>query len=622
VSPRLKHLADCALVAVCLSAVPAISGCRWLGDADPAEQSSVIDADSLPTYQDDEDPALAANAPITPAHAGDEANAERLTAAALNGQDWQTRLAAIDALGNLGDAKSRATLRQLAVDRAEKIRIAAVSAMARLGEREAVFAAAEDDSWRVRLEVARALSGYPDRDGSDTARQLLDDPSAEVQRAVVAALERWPLREAGPIWIEALGKASYLPRVTAAEQLAAQWPAAAEFPVQGTPQQRAAAREELGRRFRQEFARQGDLESARSTLDARPAAPVDPRQLDHVERLVALQDVPGLIDYGPGLVEVLEHLVFDRHRVLPEVVYRDVLPRRETSFEVLDRLDSADPSQRRAAAGELAELAGRHPLRRLVARRLEQLLVAGKEQDPLVWANALTAVRGDCDAPAIRLAYAAMGDPSPEVRRRACENLAACPDPRHATVLVPALRDSSRAVVVAALLALGAAGRIDDTAPVRQLLLSADEALRLETAIALVQLGDPAGEAELTRLADATDPKVRCHAAVAMGRYPQPSYAPTLIRMLDDRVAVCRAALESLPKVVGYDVSISDGQFPTTTAQRVQRWKKAATGGRAQIPTTAGRAQTQPTPIDHDLPSRQTNTMIFPNPFDRSPPGP
>jgi len=620
-SLRLTRLTECAWVAVCLSAVVAIYGCQWCHEAGLTEQPSVVNGGPSPVDRNDGNPAVTAGTRIAPAHA--ERDVERLVAAAQNGQDWQTRLAAIDALANLGDAKSRATLRQLLDDRTEKVRIAAVSAIARSGEKEPVLAAAADDSWRVRLEVARALGAYPDRDGVATARQLLDDPSAEVQRAVVLAVESWPWREAGSIWIEALNTASYLPRATAAERLAAHWPAADGFPVQGSPEQRAAAREELQRRFRQEFGLETDVEEAPKVPGGSPAAPIGPRQLDDVERLVQQQDVAGLIHYGPGLVDALEQLVFQRRRVLPEAIYRDVLPRREAAFEVLDRLSDSDVSQRRTAAGALAELAAARPLRRLTAWRLEQLLVAGKEQDPLVWANALTAVRGDGDAPAIRLAYAAINDPSAEVRRRACENLAACPDPEHATVLLPALRDPNRAVVVAAVRALGAAGRIEDTEPLRRLLLSADESLRLETAIALIQLGDPAGEAELTRLAYVSDPKVRCHVAVTMGRYPRAVYVPILIHMLDDRVAVRRAALESLPKVVGYDASTSDGRSPTTTPQRVQRWKhwqKAATAGRAQKAATAGRAQ--PHPITDDLPFRPTDTIISPDQLDHSPPNP
>ena len=195
------------------------------------------------------------------------------------------------------------------------------------------------------------------------------------------------------------------------------------------------------------------------------------------------------------------------------------------------------------------------------------------EPDQLVWQSLLAAVAADSSEPSVRLAYAAISHPSPEVRRRACRHLAAHPHPQHAKVLLPALEDRNQSVVCAAVRALGAAGRMDDTGPLRRLLGTSSEQLRLETATALVQLGDAAGTAALQRLAYADDAKVRRQVAVVMGEMGEPSFVPTLIRLLDDRVAVSRAALESLPKVVGHDASETDDQSPATTAERIRRWK-------------------------------------------------
>ena len=58
---------------------------------------------------------------------------------------------------------------------------------------------------------------------------------------------------------------------------------------------------------------------------------------------------------------------------------------------------------------------------------------------------------GDGSEPAIRLAYAAISHPSPEVRRLACEHLAAHADPEHAAVLdraAPGAPDEAGGVAV------------------------------------------------------------------------------------------------------------------------------------------------------------------------------
>jgi HEAT repeat protein len=285
---------------------------------------------------------------------------------------------------------------------------------------------------------------------------------------------------------------------------------------------------------------------------------------------VKRQDFRAVAEYGPGLIDALEELVFDRQELLPEAIYREVLPLYGSAFAALDAMDSIDVLERRRAAGRLAGLAAGRPLGRLAVFRLAQLAVA--EPDALVWQGVLTAVSGDGSEPSIRLAYSAISHPSAEVRRRACEHLAAHPDAGHAKVLVPALEDESEAVASAAAAALGAAGQMDDTEPLRQLLRRDSEPLRLVTAMVLWRLRDPAGSAELERLAYSSDAKVRCQTARAMGETAEPGFVPVLIRLLDDRPAVCQAALEALSQAVGRDMSESDDRPPPSTTERVRRW--------------------------------------------------
>ena len=236
------------------------------------------------------------------------------------------------------------------------------------------------------------------------------------------------------------------------------------------------------------------------------------------------QDLRGLKQFGPGLVEALEQLAIERGQSLPEAVYREVLPRYQPVFTTLARLASENVAGRRQAADELLVSTRSAPLSRLAVYRLSQQVAA--ESDPLVWQNVLTAVAGDASEPAARLACAAMSHPDDEVRRRACQHLAAHPSAAYVSVLLPALQDSSQAVVIGALRALAAVGRIDDPRPVRQLLRSDNEEVQLEAACALVRLGDAGGVPALERMTYSETPDIRAAAARAMGGWATPSSPP------------------------------------------------------------------------------------------------
>jgi len=209
----------------------------------------------------------------------------------------------------------------------------------------------------------------------------------------------------------------------------------------------------------------------------------------------------------------------------------------------------------------------------LAVSRLNLLVAA--EPDQLVWRSVLTAIAGDGSEAAVRLAGAGLSHPAAEVRRRACEHLAAHPSERTAKLLMPALEDDSLSVVCAAVRALAAAGRIDDTEPLHRLLGRGNEYVRIETAVALRRLGDAAGTDELKRLSYSSDPEIRRRVASSLGERPEPEFMPALIRMLDDRRASVRsAALASLPKVAGQRAADTVESESATTTERIRRWKQ------------------------------------------------
>jgi len=515
----------------------------------------------------DDDPRVRAVALVTLTARKHPSARDHLTSA-LHDVDLQVRLTAIHGLGQLDDAQARATLTDLLKDRSELIRAEAVAAIAVRGSRAVVLGAAGDSSWRVRLKVAEILADYGDREGAAVARRLLDDPSAEVERQVVRSLTAWPWETAGPVLFEALGKNAVSVRKLAAEQTAARWPAGGRFPFDAPPARRTEALHDLQTRFQREFGDKG-VNAAMSANQQPQAAASDAE----VEKLLAAGDLRALAETGPAVVAALERLAIDRKLTLPEAVYHNVLPRQSAAFAALDHMHGEMVDQRRLAAEELDAAASKQPLNRLAVARLCDL--ATSETDAAVWLRDLDALGDNGSEPAVRMARLALGQAAGTVRRRACEYLAAHPDPAHEVFLVPLLSDPEQAVVVAAIRALGAAGQIHDLDVLRKQLASADEEVQLETAVALARLRVRGGEEAIERLSYSRDLKSRARVAQALGTLGDVRLAGILIRLLDDPMAtVSHAALASLPKVAGREMSQSGDGATVPTTEQIARWKQ------------------------------------------------
>lgn len=502
--------------------------------------------------------------------------------AALADYDWRVRAAAIAGLGLVGDEQTHRLLVELLADRSERIRAAAVDALAAAGQREKVLETAGDASWRVRCQVARALARWPEESSARVAQQLLADPSAEVQLAVVEALSAWPLERAGDLLLSAMDRPSLLTRQAAARSLAAQWPAAADFMPEAPAERRREMLGELRRRLSAQLPGAGGTPpmgqagaGASQTGAGSPEPPATDAAVAAVWHLLAAEDYDALGRFGPALVPALERIVFEFHQPLPEPVYAEVLAPSEPVFAALEQLATGGLMERRRAAAQLAERAGKGPLPSLALERLVQLAAA--ERDVLVWQDALVVAASAGSQWAERLAYAGLSHPEPEVRRQACVLLADHPDPRHLRLLAPALEDRHPAVRLAAIRAWGLSGRQAAIAPpaaLRCLVASGSSAERFEAAVALARVGDPSGKAALERLSFDFDPDVRRRVAEVMGELGDAAFVPMLVRLLDDRASVARAALQSLPKVVGRDVAEQQAPPPADTTERIQRWRR------------------------------------------------
>lgn len=527
--------------------------------------------DKLLELQADRDPRIRA-AVLAALARNAHPRAAEILGEGLKDCDFRVRLAAVAALGELGSEQAVASLNELLEAAPERVRAAAVVGLNVAGARQAVLAAAEDESWRVRREVALALASMPGRDAHPAAEHLLDDTSTEVRHAVVAALTDWPLEQAGPMLLTAMQADGYLTRSMAAEQLADRWAAAARFPVDGTAERRAEVLAELQTEFVGEFGRTDPTVSVVGHDSACPE--VSPEQLACTVAQIEGRDVAGMAQAGAAVLPALEALVLKHNRPLPDWVFQDVLPDIDPVFAELDRLDSKQLPDRRRAAGQLAQLASREPLSPLALARLHTLIIA--EPDQLTWQGALRAVARDSSRQAAELACAGLGHPSPEVRRRACDHLAAHPDSRYAKALLAGLTERNPSVLAAVVRALGALNQLDDASPLEPLLMSPHENVRFETARALHRLNHPSGAKSLRRLAHHDNIDLRRAVAEAMGERPDPTFLPLLIEMLDDRAAIRRAALDALEKCAGDEGPTFADDAPSGTGQRVEGWKRWA----------------------------------------------
>ncbi len=504
---------------------------------------------------------------------------------ALSDPELQVRCAAVRAMGVLRDERAVANLEQLLETGAEGERIAALRALADLGKAELVAAGANDKAWRVRLAVAELLPSLPGGPNASLAQKLLNDPSAEVQHQAVAGLGTWPPEVSEPLLIDALEKCPYRSQKLAAETLSATWPEGRPlleaFPFGQAPAARATALDGIRQAYADRStaaaaAKHEDTPVAASFTDQQLApvvAALETLQIEGSDPAVRTEALATLRRAGPDLLGMLEFLVEQRGAVLPESLFVDVLAPDQPDFAAVEQYRRGDVQARRRAARELPERFARRRPAPLLLRRLADLVIP--ETDAVVWQYVLAALAEEDDERTFRLVYAAAGHSSSGIRQAACRHLARHPRPQHVPVLVGALHDSSMSVVCSAAEALGLCGQVGDHEAIVQLLGSRYESVQIAAAAALTRLGRSEGPAALERLAYSADEETRLQAARAMGELALPEFAPTLIRLLDDRHGIRLSALDALPKVARCEEAEAGD---LRESERVEAWKKWGEG--------------------------------------------
>jgi len=404
----------------------------------------------------------------------------------------QVRLAAIAGLGTTGGDAAQQALAELFARDGEVVRAAIIAAAVACHADTLVEKGAADKSWRVRSAVAETLRAGPTAARETQARKSLTDPSPEVQKVAAAALREWPLEKAGPLWLFALAESGGMARASAAKLLAEAWEPAKEY-VPGAPvERRAAVLERLQQKWRQDFP--GSL-----ILTASATSPV-------------MAPAPAIA-------------------------------------KALSKLSLEDREQRRQGASDLEKLSRLSLLPESALTTIDEQVRA--EADPIVWLSILRTLREDARPVALQLDTVASSHPVTEVRRLACENLGRQGSAAQLSVLLASLQDPQGEVQAAAAQAVGRLGSAEHVTALTPLVTAKDAAVRLAAAEALLKLGSDQGASALERMSFAEDERIRRQVAVIMGESARDEFVATLVRLLDDRASVQRAALAGLEKMVG-----------------------------------------------------------------------
>ena len=508
---------------------------------------------------------------------------------ALNDVRYEVRLAAVEAMGELTNEEAGEELAKLIRHPHDRLRAAAVHGLAKQGDWRTALTAVEDETWQVRLALAEELAHLSTVESAQIAEKLLSDRSTDVQKQTVQAIAAWPWPRGGQLLLAALDSRVFQTREEAAKLLGEHWAAAATFPYQAEPEARVKALLELQEKWGAEFpgeqlstsntashSSSGSSNSASKTLSAaiykQVAADIrllnDPTSGQSVKQATCQR----LTAHGENLSPALAELISVQKTTLPPEVYASVLPNVDENFALLSKLETAELTIRRQAASELRQSGSKSSLSDLAMLRLAELIVP--EEDAVIWHEVQQLLQDDPREPAVRIQYAALNHPVPEVQRRACVYLGQHGEARHAAVLTAALEDNNVVVVTAAAEALGQLEELDNTLPLVRLLASRDRQVVLAASMSLARQGEESGGDGLERLALDSDSRIRRKVISTMGELRQARFIPSLMKALDDQLGIKQSALDGLTATVGKNIGQGSDQNPSPMAEQIHRWRQ------------------------------------------------
>jgi HEAT repeat protein len=486
----------------------------------------------------------------------------------LNDVDTLVREAAVLSLGVLG---SELALRELAAQakRADEWpRELAVLGLACQGP-SALAQFTSDKSAKVRGAAALSVRRRPGAMASRVLRDLLIDPSLDVQMACIQSLHDWSDDLATPLLLESLAGSSFKARQAALKELEERRGGGLAFPLLAGPQERALRVQQWSRDWSipdaavervHELTRQGSplLDQARlSDLREKLQAAGSPASGDAI---VLVAEWGG--ELTPADLPLVERLLADADALQTDLLLHHVLPRLGPAYAALMQLESGDAAVRREGASRIGRLGQEASLSPAVCRRLHELMRS--EQDNLVWRMVMRGVYPDGSEEAGRLALLAINHSWPDVRILGCEYVGRHELPEQAVWLLPQFYDDNKAVQLAAVTAAGKCRNpvvLDGLTPaagqaplrgLRPLLTETQGQLQFAVVTSMARLGDAEAMQELVRLALDENSTSRLDVVQTMGETGQTRFVEPLIRLAwtEPNHHVRQAALANLQKLV------------------------------------------------------------------------
>lgn len=418
-----------------------------------------------------------------------------------------------------------------------QVRAAAVTTLARLGDRSAVpmiiFALRDSDS-RVRSEAARTLGALGDPRATDALTGALSDQSADVRIEVTFALGRIKdSRAVGPL-TSLLSDRDPRVSLAAAESLARLHdPRATRVLIDSLSSAdwrvRSRATQVLAR-----VAGEGSLDQAIGPLAAALA------DKDPVVRYYAAEALAGIgAKAVPALIEGLRsHRDSDRDRAA-RVLWRIGAPAVDPLMAVLqDR--SSTPEIRAASARTLGMIGDK--------RSIKGLALLLKDDRYFVRQQAALAL-GQMGEPAVDLLLEMASSSTPATREAAIEALGSTSSTRAVNRVIESLSDSNPNVRSAAVRALGESSSERAVPHLMALLRDDSSALRAQAAASLARLGQVALPSLISALKDSR-PSIRQLAASALGDIgSKDAVAPLIDLLTTDQSGARPEAIEALGKI-------------------------------------------------------------------------
>lgn len=549
-----------------------------------------------------------------------------------NDPQHNVRLATVDAMGLSESAQSLELLRENSRNTSSAIRARTARAFRKRGAFEDLFRMAEDKDAAVRSEVAMALQNSGDLRTRELMKQMLADRSVQVQKHALDALAAWPENQSCPILLEEMGSITSAKREKATQLLAQIWPPAAGYDYSEVRSEvRNASLKEFKERFYNE-PRFADVDTtllvdSRNDHRTRGGAVTSRRELDRISlekgrRAFSLYQNPRatrderneareqLLALEGKLALLIEYLQFHEKELIPTEIFVHLLPETNPEFAYLNDLDIGSLSERRSAAGKLLETSRQHPLGPLLASKLYEIVL--HEEDTLTLITVMQIFEHNPGEIADAFALYSLESETPEIRRRACEQLAHSDNVAVISDLLPMLNDTSSEIVRTTLQSLSrlaepyfaeesdANSRVDiqskSIKPRRSLarlsreeqrevrlvcdaihptLLRSEIHLQLEAAIALCSWQDESGLEALQRLSYSPEHRVRVSVANGIARSREARLAEVLIMLLDDENGSVRAAaLQALPKLLEVDHGNPTGTISVPLPERIRNWKR------------------------------------------------